>query len=275
MTEPRIPGALTDEALERALRGMGTSLTFPNAGQAGLDIAAAVRARLEAGPVPPQRPWQRLMPATRPLRRGLALALAALLVLAAVAGAVGLGLPGIRIIFGDPPSVPPIASATGTGLAPLGSTLGLGVARPIGEAEEMVGFDLVLPSDPALGPPDRAFVDGGRVALVWSARPGFPAGPDGIGLLISELRGSVDDGYYEKVVSSGATVERVTVNGGRAYWISGAPHFFMYIDPDGAFVEDNHRLVGDTLIWSDGDLTFRLESALGRDAAIELAESLE
>lgn len=32
--------------------------------------------------------------------------------------------------------------------------------------------------------------------------------------------------------------------------------------------------VGDALIWSDGETTWRLESAVGQDAAVQLAESL-
>jgi hypothetical protein len=40
-------------------------------------------------------------------------------------------------------------------------------------------------------------------------------------------------------------------------------------------IDDHHRVVGDTLVWTADGVTFRLESALGMDAAIRLAESLE
>jgi hypothetical protein len=33
-------------------------------------------------------------------------------------------------------------------------------------------------------------------------------------------------------------------------------------------------MVGDVLIWSDGELTYRLETSLGRDAAVELAATI-
>jgi hypothetical protein len=267
--------APTDDALDAALRGMAAVIAFPTAGDPGRDIAASVRARLEAEPARHPAGWERFLPATRPLRRSLLLALAALLLLAAVAAAVGLGLPGIRIIVGDPPSAPPSAAATPAGSAPLGSSLGLGAALPLDEVEALAGFELVLPPDDVLGEPDAAFISRGRVALLWEARPGLPAGSDGIGLLISQFRGTVDEGYYEKIVDSGATPEPVRVDGARGYWIAGPPHFFMYIDGNGDPVDDSHRLVGDTLIWTNGDLTFRLESTLGRDGAIELAESLE
>jgi hypothetical protein len=39
-------------------------------------------------------------------------------------------------------------------------------------------------------------------------------------------------------------------------------------------VSDSRRWVGDTLLWTDGGTTYRLETALGRDAAIRIAESL-
>ena len=34
------------------------------------------------------------------------------------------------------------------------------------------------------------------------------------------------------------------------------------------------RLAGNTLIWTDGPFTYRLESALGRDQAITIAETV-
>ena len=40
-------------------------------------------------------------------------------------------------------------------------------------------------------------------------------------------------------------------------------------------IGDERRWVGDALVWSDGTTTNRIESALGRDATIALAESIE
>jgi hypothetical protein len=45
-------------------------------------------------------------------------------------------------------------------------------------------------------------------------------------------------------------------------------------DRNGDFVHDSSRLAGNTLIWTDGDVTYRLESALDRDEAIDLASTL-
>ena len=232
-----------------------------------------------ASPPAPQRRGPLAWLRDRPLRRSLLVAVAALLILAAVAGAVGLGVPGIRILFGGPTPPPSIASpspaASPSGSPSLGALLGLGTKLPIDESERLAGIDLVLPTDPEIGPPDAAYLFANRVALVWGERPGLPADPSsGVGLLISEFRGTVDQGYYGKTLDSDAVVIPVTVGDNRGYWISGPPHFFFYVDPSGRDIDDTHRLVGDTLIWADGDVTYRLESQLGMEEAIRVAESL-
>lgn len=278
MAEPRgTVAAMDDLALEGALRDLSTAVAYPTAGAAGSDIAARVRQTIVAAP-PARRGGLLRWLRGRPVRRSVVVAIAALLVLAAVAGAVGLGVPGIRIIFGGPTPPPSVASPSGAGGSPgtLGQTLGLGTRVPIEEAERLAGLDLVLPTDPAIGPPAGAFVFANRVALVWPERPGLRADPStGIGLLISQFRGDVDRGYYTKTLDTDAQLTPVTVDGSPGYWISGPPHFFFYVDPSGRTVDDVHRVVGDTLIWSDGDVTYRLESQLGMEEAIRLAESLE
>lgn len=139
------------------------------------------------------------------------------------------------------------------------------------------GFDVRWPADPLVGPPDAAYIDEtkrGQVSLVWASRTDLPATLEpGVGLLMTEFLGSVDSGFFGKVVGSDATVEPVLVNGRRGYWLSGAPHFFYYAGPGGT-VHDDRRWVGDALLWSEGPVTYRLESALGRYATIQVAESL-
>jgi hypothetical protein len=282
MSEPRPLAAFDDATLDLALRELAPSIAWPAPVSGPSDVASRVRQRLVAvgatGPAARSGPldWLR----ARPVRRGLLVAIALLLVLAAVAGAVGLGVPGIRIIFGGPtPSfaspTAPAASPKAGASNPLGIGLGLGTAVSLEDAERIGGFDLTLPTDPQIGPPDQAYVFVNRVALVWSERPGLPADADsGVALVLNEFLGSVDRGYYEKALESETKVTPVTVDGHPGYWISGQPHFFYYVDPSGRPVDDSHRMVGDTLIWSDGDVTFRIESQLGMDEAIRLAESL-
>jgi hypothetical protein len=285
--------ALPDDELARSLRELAPAIAFPDAGpteRRPADLAALARRRIEALPVR-RSIWQRLLgggdagersrrPRTRPMRRGLVLALAALLVLAAVAGAVGLGLPGLRIIFGDGPTSPPTASATNGSIAspsirPVGALLGLGTALPFDEVERLAGIDLLLPTDPDLGPPDVTYLDRGRAALVWTSRPGLPeTNTPGVGLVLSEFRGRVDEGYFQKVLGSETRMTRVLVGPSDGFWLSGDPHFFMYIDPLGNHRNDDHRVVGDVLLWAVGDVTYRLETSLGMAEAIRMAESL-
>ena len=282
----RAIAAMDDAALAGALGDLAAVVAYPSVAAGAGDIASIVRQRLVAGPPVRKSSGITGWIGRRPLRRSVLVAIAAVLILAAIAGAVGLGLPGIRIVFGGPtppaptatPSLAPTKAPASTGPAassPVGSTMGLGTAVSLDDAARIGGLDLLLPPDPATGPPDAAYTLADRVALVWSERPGLPADPDyGVGLLLSEFRGHVDEGYYQKTLDSSAQVKPVTVNGHAGYWISGAPHFFYYVDPSGKAVDDSHRIVGDTLIWADGDVTYRLESQLPMEAAIRLAESL-
>jgi hypothetical protein len=304
VAEPRLALAtLPDDDLTGALRQLAGSVAFPSAAPAqpgAPDLAARARGRIELNP-PRRSIWQRLgldrrvgggaELRGRPMRRGLVLALVALLVLAAVAGAVGLGLPGLRIIFGDVPSPSlisspspapsPSASPTPSGpgpsatIQPLGGSLGLGDALPFAEVERAAGFDVLLPTDPSIGLPDVSYLNGQRVALVWANRPALPeTNTLGIGLVLVEFQGAVGQGYYEKILGGETTITPVTVDGARGYWISGDPHFFFYTDAHGQLVTDESRVVGDVLVWATADVTYRLETSLDKAAAIKLAESL-
>lgn len=262
--------AAPDDALETALRGLSTRVAFPDAAPSGVDdLATMARRRIVAAGIEPRRPrrW--------PFRRSLVLAVAALLALAVAATAVGLWLPGLRIAFGDMPSQAPTTARPPSG--PPGSSLGLGSSVSLDEAERISALDLRLPSDPSIGAPDAVYVGAVRqVSLVWAPAANLPPTESGgVGLLITEYDGRIDVGYFEKLVDSDAVVEEVSVGADRGYWISGAPHFFYFIDRSGQGVEDSHRVVGDTLVWASDGVTYRLESSLGRDGAIRLAETLE
>jgi hypothetical protein len=226
----------------------------------------------------------------RPVRRSLILAVAVLLALAVIAGAVGLGLPGLRLILGPPPpEATPIATADGSLRGspsatpggtprPPGSSLGLGRPVAISEVTPLTGIRVALPTVAGIGAPDAVYVDRGRgnqIAYVWAPGPALPATSEpGIGLIVMRFDGRIDQGFYEKAIDSGTTVEPVTVRGARGFWISGAMHYFFYVRPDGSVVDDGRRWVGDALIWNDGLSTYRIESALGKAATIAVAESV-
>jgi hypothetical protein len=282
---------LGDAELADAIRTLSGAIDWPNASPtraAGQDVATRVRIRL-ADPDRRRATGRRWWPSVGPVRRALILAVVALLALAVVAGAVGLGLPGLRIILGPPPTASPVALPTGSSgespsptprgtPRPPGSGLGLGRPVDIGEVTRLTGVTVALPTTAGIGAPDAVYVDLGRgnqIAYVWAPTPTLPETSEpGIGLIVMRFDGRIDQGFYEKTVNSGSTVDPVTVRGSRGYWISGAMHYFFFVRPDGTVVDDGRRWVGDALIWNDGLSTYRIESALGKEATIGVAESM-
>jgi hypothetical protein len=286
-----------DAALENVLRSLSTAIDWPTAAAlapsgatTGPDIATRVRVRIASGErARPARPWW--LPSPRPIRGSLVLAVVALLALAIVAGAVGLGLPGLRFILGEPPaavlpSPSPVPSATPSDLptpplpAVTGSLLGLGRQVALVDVEPQTGVPVRLPTDARLGPPDTVWIDSTKfdqIAYVWAADEDLPETSErGVGLVLMRFAGRSDDEFYQKVIGSGNTLQTVTVDGHDGFWITGEMHFFFYVRPDGTgYVDDARRWVGDALVWNDGEATYRIESALGRDATIAIAESIE
>ena len=263
--------------LERALADLAASLEFPPTP----DLAAAVTARLEEAPAPtPTRPrrrrwsagWRRLAVA------GLAAVLLAAAVLVASPGtreavARRLGLRGVGVELGGPPP-PTVTTRPGQRL-----DLGLGERVTLAEARRRVDFPVLVPAaagfrEPAAVYVDRATPPGGRVDLVYRARPGLPASPfTDVGLLVTEFRGQPTPEFIKKTTVLG-TVEEVRVGGQPGYWFSGEPHFFTYQDARGNLRDERTRLAGNTLIWQRGELTLRIEGQITRQEALRIAESM-
>jgi hypothetical protein len=132
------------------------------------------------------------------------------------------------------------------------------------EAERRVGFKLV-----DLGEPDAVFVRGTRMASLVYGSVDKPR------LVLSELRGTVWDGFVKKVGGSGTQIAQVRVNGERGLFISGDNHFVMFRDERGAITDEETYLAGTVLLWNRGPLLLRLEGDLTRAAALELAQSVE
>ncbi len=97
----------------------------------------------------------------------------------------------------------------------------------------------------------------------------------GVGVLLTEIAGSTDGALIEKQLGPDTTLETITVDGVEAYWIAGGDHELQYVDPAGRTRQDTTRLAANSLLWEVDGVTFRLESQLGRDAAVELARDLE
>jgi hypothetical protein len=144
-----------------------------------------------------------------------------------------------------------------------GRDLGLGTRTTLAAARRTARVP--VPAIGALGAPDAVYVDraGGGASLVYLARPGLPAATQGVGALLTMLPGG-DIGVVKKLLGAGTAVDGVDVNGAIGVFISGEPHV----------VTPPNRLAGNTLLWVRGDTTYRLETALGRAAALRLARSV-
>jgi hypothetical protein len=272
-----------EDELARSLRGLGDELDYP----AGAGIASAVRARLdEAASVPSWQQrlarWIRPTAGARGRRAWQPVAAAIALVLTVFIGSL-VAFPTVRETVADWLGLRGIGITIVPSLSPLPTrhgALALGAPMSLEQARATVDWPILVPDDPALGPPDEVYVDrtvlgGGAVSLVWSARPGYPAASTtGAGLLITELKARIDERYFQKVLGPGTTVERVHVGAAPGYWISGEPHELIVVDARGDAVFQQVRLAGDVLMWEAGDVTVRVESALTRDDAIRLGSSI-
>jgi hypothetical protein len=247
---------LSDEALRRALGALPQDIAFPRTPV----IVPAVVARLreERGrnvrpPFPSMALWSR--------RRAVvlvAVALAAVLALAFVARLM-LGAAEIRVRPGMTPSGPP-----------LGPT-GLGAPVPVSRIDDAVRFDVAVPAGPA---PDEAYAfrtnSVRRAALLaWDADAGqrtLPGTP--WRMMLIELRG--DEPTLVKDVGQFEDSTMVEVDGASAFWID-APHQLIVLTNHG---DETFLIRANVLIWSEGGVTFRLETTLSVADAIALAESV-
>ena len=236
--------------LELNLRRLGEEVVWPETPE----LASAVRRRIEAAP-------KRRFPL-----RTLAIALA---ILAVAAGAVfavhpartaildWLGFGGVEIRrVAELPQVP------SEGRLVLGERASLERARALAE------HPVLVPDEAGFKQPDAVYVDpsapGRPVALVYGP-PGRPR------LLVLEFRAAP---LIEKVVLGETRVEHVTVDGAPGVWIEGPRHEFFYRTLEQEAMRDTQRLAGNTLLWTRGPLTLRIEGDLSKAEAIRIAESM-
>jgi len=173
-----------------------------------------------------------------------------------------------------PPTPSPLPSSG------LGGGLGLGSRTTLAAAQRHVSWKISVPA--GLGQPDAVYLqlppDGpaqGEVTLVYSPRTGIPVSTySGVAVLVTEARGTVDQNFFGKMLGPGTTLEQVTVAGGPAYWISGQPHVFFFIDADGSFRNETLRLAGNTLILDDQGTIVRIEGNLTKAQALAIASSI-
>ena len=254
---------LHDARLEERLRDAASRLELPDPP----DLADRVLAEIESGELRRIQPvWARPVFAAAAL---VVMLVGATLVFSptardAVAGWIGLD--GLEIRYGEQADD-----------RPLGRDLRLGEKSSLSEATAAAGFEVQPPTE--VGAPDEVYLAADpdtRVSLVYEARSDLPRAPTTqVGLVLSVFRAQIDHAVIsKKALGPGTSVEPIEVDGARGYWISGEPHAVFYVDEGGQLREDRGRLAGDTLVWQDGNLIYRLESRLSKKRALEIARSI-
>ena len=258
---------MDDRDLERALNDIGARLDGPKR-----DLWPAVRTRIAGRHAQPW--WSRLALDRRtlaPIAATLAVILVAAILLTpdlAARAAEVLSLPGAQI-FKTRETPTPRASPRAT------PTFAGQRVTTVADAGRVAGFQVRAPA--ALGAPDEIFVETApvRVTLVYRSRPGIPVSPlAGVSALIVEFRGRVDQTVLGKSAGPDTRVEAIPLDGRPAYWLSGQPHQFFFFDANGNFQQESLRLAGNTLLWEEGGVTYRLEADVSKEEAVRIASSL-
>lgn len=184
---------------------------------------------------------------------------------AGVASLIRIG--AVRIGLAPGPSATP-APHSGPTPTPLPSLLDLAGATTLAQARAQAGFPVRLPTyPPDLGPPQYVFLqqlDGPMVALVWTD----PTHPDTPRLALFEMTSDV---FVQK--SQARVVAETTVDGQPALWTEGP--YFVAVYSGGQVSYSLRVLVnGHVLVWEVRGITYRLETTLALDQAVQIAESL-
>lgn len=135
--------------------------------------------------------------------------------------------------------------------------------RSLTEAAAEAGFPVWVPV--ALGVPDGVTVtdDPRLVSMSWSG-----------GELGTVRLDQFDARLDFSVLKSAPGVSYAAVGDADALWFA-EPHEVVLLERDGTRRRESARLAGQTLIWTDGVTTLRLEGDLDLARAIEVAQSAE
>lgn len=174
----------------------------------------------------------------------------------AIADWLGIGAVRITPVEQLPP-VPAPSSSVPTTTVPSGNAA-------VAPAQPQVSFPIALPDPARSGPVVSVDVDrtvpGGLVSIAFDS------------FVLTEV--AAEPGQrpvMTKFVGPGTNVEYVTVNGHDAAWISGAPHEWAYLDPQGNLRTQTVRRSGDALVWETGGVTYRIEGPASKDEALAIA----
>jgi len=274
--------------LEQALFDLGDHLDHPAGDALPAQVAAHLRAA-GAGSVevlhlePVDHDDDRSDESERPdgpTRRTWVLAVAAALVLVlvglsaftptreAIAGWLGIGAVEIRD-RPRPTSAPPPAGTEPSQPVPgsVAPAPGTADGADLAAAQAQVGFPIALPDEAIAGASTAITVDprppGGLVAISY---PTFSL------LEVASAPGQA--AVIGKSVQPGVFIDHVSVEGHEAIWIRGDPHEVAYIDAQGAYRTDTVRRAGNVLVWTDGDVTYRVEGAPDLATAVQVLSAL-
>jgi hypothetical protein len=260
-----IPDTL-DARLQRAAASFAYPPTPNFAGRERLRVQQRAAHRLDGrGRLQPNRPSR---PAGRSVARGLAWALAVLVLLAGLIwvspararvlewlrlGAVRLFLNQDSFLIETPQPE---------------ALNGLAGEIPASQALEQAPFPLQIPAYPSdLSEPQRVYlqqVNGTDVAIMaWTE----PDAPQQVRLVLYQI-GEGEDVFLKRLLQD---VQETFVNGEWALWTTG-PYL---LTTTGGQVEERRIVQGHTLIWSADLFTFRLETDLPLEEARKIAESLK
>jgi hypothetical protein len=138
----------------------------------------------------------------------------------------------------------------------------------LAEAQQTLDFPILLPSyPPGVGRPDRVFVQdaGGEMAiLVWLDLRGQP------GQVLMSLH-FIPAGSWAIDKANPEIIQETEVNGQRAIWAVGPYPLLLY----SGGLEFMRLIDGHVLIWTHGDITYRLETDMSLEEALKVAESLQ
>lgn len=178
----------------------------------------------------------------------------------------------VKIFLIEPTSTPTDMISTGTPaliITPtfLESILDLAGETTLQEAREKADFTISLPAFPVdLKDPDRVFVQqfgGFVITLVWLD----PIQPEKVRLTLSETNSA--KAVFEKIEP--ASLQETRVHDNPAVWVD-SDYLLITRNGDATFT----RLIdqGHTLIWTNDEITYRLETEEDLQTALRIAESM-
>ena len=236
--------------LERELRALSAAVDWP----AEPDVAATLAGRLTE---------------RRPARRRRLVAIVAVALLAALLAVLAvppartaildwLGIGSARIVHVD--ELPRLPAFQDFDV--------LGKRTTLAGARAGAGFPFADPPRGEPAPDEVRLAPGLRVSYVWR-------GDDDVRLLITQFPGRVGDpALLKKLAGQATVVDRFELDGDPAVWLEGGPHAVLFVAPDGTIRDDQGWLAGNTLLVDRHGTTVRIEGAVDRDDAIDLARAL-